>query len=146
MSANATPPSPWRSVNPEELAKPVGYAHAIVSRGGRRIHLAGQTAMDAEGVVQHLGDLVSQVRLSLSNLATVLSAAGGRPEHLVRLRIYVMDAAEYAQSSREIGMLYRQHFGKWFPAMTLVQVARLFDPGALVEIEGEAIVPDAEDV
>ena len=144
MSERKIPKSPWKRINPKALADPIGYSHAIVSRGGRRIHLSGQVAMDAEGVVGFLGDLVSQARVSMDNLAQVLKKAGGRPEHLVRLRIYVMDADEYARNAREIGMLYRQYFGKWFPAMTLVQVARLYDPGALIEIEGEAVVPDAE--
>ena len=91
-----------------------------------------------------IGDLVAQARLAFEGIATILKEAGARPEHLVRMRIFVMSAKNYAANSREIGMLYRQHFGKWFPAMTLVQVARLFDEGALIEIEAEAVIPDDE--
>ena len=136
--------TPWRQVNPKELAEPVGYSNAIVSSAGRRVTLAGQVAMDMDGKVQHLGDLVAQVRDVFANIATILKESGARPEHLVRMRIFVIDVADYAKNSREIGMLYRQQFGKWFPAMTLVQVSRLFDEGALIEVESEAVIPDAE--
>ena len=135
---------PWRAVNPEQHAKPSGFSYAIISQGGRRVHLAGHTAMNAEGAVEPLGDLVGQARKTLEALAETLEEAGGRPEHLVRMRIYVMSADDYAANAREIGMLYRQQFGKWFPAMTLVQVARLFDAGALIEVEAEAVIPDNE--
>jgi len=133
---------PWRAINPPELAKPVGYANAVESRGGRRITLAGQVAMDASGKVIHRGDLPAQAELAFANLATVLGHAGGRPEHLVRMRFFVVDIPAYQAASKEIGAAYRKHFGRWFPAMTLVQVVRLYDDGALLEIEAEAVIPD----
>ncbi len=135
---------PWRAVNPKQHAKPSGFSYAIVSQGGRRVNLAGHVAMDADGTVEPLGDLVGQARRALGALNETLKEAGGRPEHIVRMRIYVMSADDYARNGREIGMLYRQQFGKWFPAMTLVQVARLFDAGALIEVEAEAVIPDSE--
>jgi enamine deaminase RidA (YjgF/YER057c/UK114 family) len=58
------------------------------------------------------------------------------------MRIYVTSADAYAAASKEIGKAYRERFGRWFPAMTLVQVARLFDPAAAIEVEAEAVVPD----
>ena len=136
--------TPWRQINPESLPDPVGYSNAIVTSGGRRVVIAGQTALGKDQKIRHLGDLVAQARLAFEGIATILKEAGARPEHLVRMRIFVMSAENYAKNSREIGMLYRQHFGKWFPAMTLVQVARLFDEGALIEIEAEAVIPDDE--
>lgn len=139
---NGTPPRPWRAIDPPELAEPVGYANAVESRGGRRVSLAGQTAMDRSGRVQHAGDLVAQARLAFQNVSTVLAAADARPEHLVRLRIYVTDVRDYQQNAKEIGRAYRDHFGRWFPAMTLVQVSRLYDENALIEVEGEAVVPE----
>lgn len=135
---------PWRHVNPASHAKPVGYSYAVVSQGGRHVHLAGHVAMNADGVIEPIGDLVAQTRTTMEALRKTLEEAGGRPEHLVRMRIYVMSADDYARNSREIGMLYRQEFGKHFPAMTLVQVARLFEKGALVEIEADAVIPDHE--
>lgn len=131
----------WEAINPPSMAKPVGYAHAVVSAGGRRIHLAGQVAMDAEGRVLHPGDLVEQATLAFRNLAAVLAAAGGEPGHLVRMRIYVLDVRAWKAHARPIGAAYREVFGRWYPAMTLVQVAGLYDEGALVEVEGEAVVP-----
>jgi enamine deaminase RidA (YjgF/YER057c/UK114 family) len=134
--------TPWRQINPESLPDPIGYSNAIVTSGGRRVVIAGQTALGKDQKIQHIGDLVAQSRVAFEGIATILKEAGAQPEHLVRMRIFVMSAESYAQNSREIGMLYRQHFGKWFPAMTLVQVARLFDEGALIEIEAEAVIPD----
>jgi len=134
--------SPWRAINPQGWAKPVGYSNAVESRGGRHIALAGQVAMAADGSMLHPGDLVAQADQAFANIAAVLSAAGARPEHLVRMRIYVLDAKAYATHAREIGGKYRDHFGRWFPAMTLIQVAGFYEDGALIEVETEAVVPD----
>jgi enamine deaminase RidA (YjgF/YER057c/UK114 family) len=135
-------PEPWRRIDPPSLAPPVGYANAVESRGGRRITIAGQVAMDATGAVRDPDDLVAQATRAFANLAAVLEAAGARPTHLVRMRIYVTDVDAYRARLQPIGAAYRAHFGRWFPAMTLVGVARLFDPGALIEVEAEAVVPD----
>ena len=131
----------WERVDPPEWAPPVGYANAVVSRGGRWVAIAGQTAMDRAGKVVHPGDLVAQADVAFGNVATVLRAAGGATEHLVRMRVYVVDADAYRSNAKEIGRRWRAHFGTWFPAMTLVQVARLYDPGALIEVEADAVVP-----
>ena len=134
---------PWRAVNPPAWAPPVGYANAVVSRGGTRVSVAGQTAMGPDGKLRHAGDLVAQAALAFDNLLTVLTTAGARPEHLVRVRIYVRSADDYAAKAGEIGKAWRARFGRWFPAMTLVEIARLYDPGALIEVEAEAVIPDA---
>jgi enamine deaminase RidA (YjgF/YER057c/UK114 family) len=133
---------PWRAIDPPDLAAPVGYANAIESRAGRRICVAGQIDMARDGTVAHPGDLVAQVRGAFSNLAAVLAAANARAEHVVRMRIYVLDVSDYKRHGKEIGGIYREHFGRWFPAMTLVQIAAFYDENALVEIEAEAVVPD----
>jgi len=140
-TSDSSPTPPWRQVDPPELGTPVGYSNAIVTQGGTRVFLAGQTAMNAEGRIEDPGDLLTQTGKALANVATVLKAAGAEPEHLTRMRIYVLSADEYANHARAIGKLYREHFGRWFPAMTLVQVARLYDPDALIEIETEAVIP-----
>ena len=136
--------TPWRQVNPEDLPDPIGYSNAIVTSGGRRVVIAGQTALGQDHKIQHFGDLVGQTRVIFENIAKILKEAGARPEHLVRMRIFVMSATAYADNAREIGILYRQHFGKWFPAMTLVEINRLYDEGALIEIESAAVIPDDE--
>ncbi len=133
---------PWRKIDPPALARPIGYAHAVESRGGRRISIAGQVAMDPSGRVGFRGDLVAQARCAFENVRTVLDAADARPEHVVRMRVFVLDARAWAANSRAIGEAWRNTFGRWFPAMTLVQVAGLYDEGALVEVEAEAVVPD----
>jgi enamine deaminase RidA (YjgF/YER057c/UK114 family) len=136
-------PEPWRRIDPPELAPPVGYSNAVESRGGRRVTIAGQVAMDRSGIVQDQGDLPAQAARAFANLASILQAAGAEPTHVVRMRIYVTDVDLYRAHLKAIGAAYRAHFGRWFPAMTLVGVARLFDPGALIEVEAEAVVPDA---
>jgi enamine deaminase RidA (YjgF/YER057c/UK114 family) len=128
-------------VNPPGWAPPVGYSNAVVSKGGTRVSVAGQTAMGPDGKVRFAGDLVAQAGQAFENVVTVLAAAGAQPRHLVRVRIYVLSADAYAASAPAIGAAWRARFGKWFPAMTLVQVARLYDPLALVEVEAEAVVP-----
>ncbi len=134
---------PWQAVNPPGWALPVGYANAVVSRGGTRVSVAGQTAMGPDGKVRHAGDLLAQAALAFDNVLTVLAAAGARPEHMVRVRIYVRSADDYAARAGDIGKAWRASFGRWFPAMTLVEVARLYDQGALIEVEAEAVIPEA---
>ena len=133
----------WRTIHPEGWAPPVGYANAVESRAGRRLTIAGQTAMDESGRIVHAGDIVSQARQAFGNVATVLAAGGARPEHLVRLRIFVTDVEAYRAETKAIGAAYRDAFGKYFPAMTLVEVSRLYDTGAMIEVEAEAVVPEA---
>jgi enamine deaminase RidA (YjgF/YER057c/UK114 family) len=142
MSEDPRSDTPWRAINPPELAEPVGYANGVESQGGRRLCIAGQIDMAKDGTVANPGDLVAQVRGAFGNLCAVLRAAGGEPAHIVRMRIFVLDIADYKANGKAIGALYREHFGRWFPAMSLVQVAGLYDDGALIEVEAEAVIPD----
>ena len=87
------------------------------------------------------GDFAVQFAQALENVVAVVRAAGGEPEHLARLTIYVVDKDAYAARTREIGAAYRRIMGRHFPAMALVQVAALLEDGALVEIEGTAALP-----
>ena len=135
-------PGPWRMIEPPGLAKPIGYAYAVESVAGRRIAIAGQVAMDADGKVVHRGNIVAQSEIAFGHVKAVLDAADARPEHLVRLRIFVTDIPGYQHEMKSIGAGYRKHFGRHYPAMTLVQVVRLFDDGAMIEVEAEAVVPD----
>ena len=127
-------------VNPPEWKKPVGYSNAMATRGGRTLYLGGQVAFDAEANVVGAGDLVAQFAQTIENIATVVRAAGGTLEDIVKLTIFVQDRDDYRAKGREIGAIYREHFGKHFPAMTLVEVARFYESEVLIEIEGIAVL------
>jgi enamine deaminase RidA (YjgF/YER057c/UK114 family) len=128
-------------INPDSLGTPSGYSHGLVADvQGKLLFIAGQIAWDeTQKIVSD--DFVEQFDRALANVVTVLSAAGGKPEHIVRLVIYVTNKIEYRERTREVGERYRKHLGKHFPAMVLVQVAGLLDDAAKVEIEGIAVLP-----
>ena len=128
-------------VNPPELARPSGFAHAVVAAGGRVVFLAGQTATDAAGTIVG-GTVAAQFERALANLLTALRAAGGSAEHLASLTIYAVDLADYRAHGREIGQAWRRLAGRDYPAMAAVGVAALWDPAALVEIQGHAVLPE----
>jgi enamine deaminase RidA (YjgF/YER057c/UK114 family) len=122
------------------LPKPSGYAHATSAAPGRTIYVGGQTGCDAEG--RYPDGLVDQFDRAAANVAAALEAAGGGPEHLVWMQIFTTDAEAYAAASREIGQVYRRRLGERYPAMALVEVSRLFDAEALVELVPIAVVPE----
>ncbi|MEU5764099.1 RidA family protein [Nocardia sp. NPDC047648] len=124
-------------INPPELAKPSGFAHA--TRSGNLVHLSGQTALTLEGVIAE-GGIVAQFRQALSNLLTALRAAGGRPENLVSVTIYLLDIPGYQTSGKEIRDIWRELVGTEYPAMAGIGVTALWQPEALVEIEGVAVL------
>jgi len=127
-------------VNPPALARPSGFAHAVVATGSRVVFLAGQTALDAAGAI--VGNTVAaQFEQALANLLAALRAAGGSAEYLASLTIYAVDLGDYRAHSREIGAAWRRLAGSEYPAMAAVGVSRLWDPAALVEIQGYAVVP-----
>jgi len=126
-----------KKINPESMAPAIGFSHAVVVEGGTLVFLAGQTALNKEGVIEGNG-IVEQFEKVITNLLTALSAAGGTPDKLVKLNIYSVDPADYRANSREIGKIWQRLIGKNYPAMTLVGVTRLWDEEALLEIEGFA--------
>lgn len=126
-------------INPDSLGTPSGYSHGLIAEG-KLLFIAGQIAWDKNQQIVS-DDFVEQFDRALANVVTVLSAAGGKPEHIARLVIYVTDKIEYRERTREVGERYRKHLGKHFPAMVLVQVAGLLDDAAKVEIEGMAVLP-----
>jgi len=128
------------AVQPRTLPKPAGFSYAYEVKRGRLVFIAGQVARDESNAVVGQGDIVAQFRQVCRNLQTVMSAAGGDMTDIVKLTIYVLDTAAYKQRLREIGAVYREYFGKHFPAMTLVGARDLFDAadGCVVEIEGVA--------
>ena len=128
-------------INPDSLGAPSGYSHGLVADAqGKLLFIAGQIAWDQKQKIVS-DDFVEQFDRALANVVTVLSAAGGKPEHIVRLVIYVTDKIEYRERTREVGERYRKYLGKHFPAMVLVQVAGLLDDAAKVEIEAMAVLP-----
>ncbi|MER7484402.1 RidA family protein [Streptomyces sp. NPDC126497] len=127
-------------VNPPELPPPAGFSHAVVATGSRLVFLAGQTALDADGQVA--GDtLPAQFARALANLLTALRAAGGAPADLARVTVYATDVAAYRAHARELGRLWRELAGRDYPAMAVVEVVRLWDERALVELDGFALLP-----
>ena len=132
----------YTPVLPEGWSRPRGFSHAVVATGTRSVRIAGQLGREpAQAHIPADSDAGTQWRIALSNLVTVLKAAGGQPEHLVALRAYVTDIAEFNAAGAAVGAAWGATLGRHFPAMTLVQVSALIDPNAKVEIEGEAILP-----
>jgi enamine deaminase RidA (YjgF/YER057c/UK114 family) len=130
-------------IDPPELGEPRGFTHGMLAPAGARILLvAGQDAAEPGGHVT-TDDFVEQFRIALSKALTVVRAAGGGPESIGRMTIYVTDVAAYRAQRRAIGAVYRDLMGRHFPAMALVEVRALVDPRARVEIEATAALPDA---
>lgn len=127
-------------INPDVLAKPTGYANGIVTHGGRLLFLAGQIGMGADGRIIAPGDLVAQFTQALTNLKAVVEEAGGQMTDLVKLTLFVTDKAAYIANLKPIGASYRNFCGRYYPAMTLVEVKSLFDDQAMIEIEGLAVI------
>jgi enamine deaminase RidA (YjgF/YER057c/UK114 family) len=112
----------------------------LAPAGGRLLFVAGQVAWgEGQRIVSE--DFARQFSQALDNVMTVVRAAGGQPEHLVRFTVYVTDKREYVAAAKEVGAEYRRVMGKHFPAMALVEVSGLVEPGAKVEIEGTAVLP-----
>jgi enamine deaminase RidA (YjgF/YER057c/UK114 family) len=126
--------SEHRIVNAPGLAKPVGYAHAVVAAPGRTVYLGGQIGAGET--------VVDQFAAAAANLVAALRAAGGEPDDLVSVVVYATDVGEYRASLRELGEVWRHHFGRRYPAMALVGVSALLNPEARVELMGVAVVPD----
>ena len=126
-------------VNPEELGRPSGFSHAVSVTAGRMVFLAGQIGAGRDGEIV-AGGVVAQFEQALGNLLTALAAAGGQPGDLVSLTIYSVDVEDYQAHSPQIGAVWRRLAGTDYPAMAAVGVTRLWDPGALVEIQGVAMV------
>jgi enamine deaminase RidA (YjgF/YER057c/UK114 family) len=125
-------------VNPPSLAPPRGYSHGMKG-SGEVLFVAGQVGWDGEGrMVQ--GDFVAQFAQALDNVLAVVAAAGGSPESVARLVIYVTDKREYRARRREVGEAYRRRMGKHFPAMALLEVRGLLEDDARVEIEAVALL------
>lgn len=132
--------SGWKTIQPAGWASPKGYANGLLApAGGRLLFVAGQVGWDAEQRMVD-GGFVAQFRQALANVVAVVEAAGGRATDLGRLTIYVTDKRAYEGDLKAVGAAYRGVLGRHFPAMALLEVAGLVEPGALVEIEATAVL------
>ena len=127
-------------LQPAHWARPKGYANGVAVRG-QQIFVAGMIGWDTQGHF-HSDDLVAQVRQALQNVVEVLTEAGAKPEHIVRMTWYLLDRREYLQRGKEIGAAYRELIGSFNAAMTAVEVRALIEDRAKVEIEVTAVIPD----
>ena len=126
-------------VNPPSLAAPSGFSHAVVATG-TTVFLAGQTGMDSSGAIVP-GGVVAQFEQALSNLLDALAAAGGAPADLTSLTIYIVDMDDYRAHAREIGGAWKRLVGTDYPAMAGIEISRLWDSDAVVEVQGFAVLP-----
>ena len=125
-------------INPESLPVPHGFSHAVVAEG-RLVCLAGQTGIGPDGSIV-LGGVVAQFEQALRQLLVALGAAGGRPEQLTTLTVYIVDMDDYQTHAVKIGEVWRRLVGRDYPAMAGIGVARLWDAEAVVEIQGLAVI------
>jgi len=128
-----------RVLQPEGWPQPKGYANGVVA-SGRMVFTGGLVGWDAAG--QFPDGFVEQVRQTLINTLAVLATAGAGPEHMARMTWYVRDMDAYLSSLKEVGAAYVEAMGRNYPAMALVEVNRLVEPAALVEIETTAVLPE----
>jgi enamine deaminase RidA (YjgF/YER057c/UK114 family) len=128
-------------VNPDALGEPSGFTHGWVAPANARLlFVAGQTAADARGRIRDAG-FAAQFDAALARALVVVQAAGGRPEHVVRMTVFVTDLDAYRRERKAIGEAWKARMGSHFPAIALLEVSRLVDEGATVEIEVTAALP-----
>ena len=127
-------------IDPKGLEPPIGYSHIAKITGGTVVHVAGQAPFDERGQVVGKGDFVAQFRQVMSNLKTAIQAVGGQPNQYAVLTIYITNLEAYWGNKKPLGTAYRQVFGKYFPAITLVEVKRLYNPDCMIEISGIAVI------
>ena len=127
-------------LQPPGWAAPKGYSNGVSTRG-RQVYLAGQIGWNESQQLVSTRFAV-QLRQALQNITVLLAQAGGRPEHLVRLTWFVTNLDEYRAEQKDIGAAYRDVIGRHYPPMSVVQVVSLVEPGAKVEIEATAVIPD----
>jgi enamine deaminase RidA (YjgF/YER057c/UK114 family) len=128
-----------RFLNPEGLGPARGYSHGALASSGRTLHIAGQTGHHRDGAIDE--GIIDQFARACAAVAEVIAEAGGEPRDLVSLTIYTTDVAGYRGQMGPIGEAYQAVFGKHFPPMALIGVTELFDPRAVVELVGVAVVP-----
>ncbi|MFC3960101.1 RidA family protein [Halovivax cerinus] len=130
-------------VTPPELAEPRGFNHGFLIEGGKTLYLAGQDASGSDGEIVAPGDLLGQFEQVMSNLAAVCEEAGGSSEDIVKLNVYVADRDEYREHLAEVGEIFGEYVDD-YPAMALFEVSGFYMPDALIEMEGFAVIDEAD--
>jgi enamine deaminase RidA (YjgF/YER057c/UK114 family) len=128
-------------INPPSLAAPRGYQNGVKCTGGAALFIAGQIGWDKDARLVS-GGFVAQFEQALRNVLAVVEAAGGGPANIAQLTVFVTDRRAYLAEVKEVGAAWRRVMGRSFPAMALVEVRGLVEDGALVEIQGTAVVPE----
>lgn len=128
-----------RLFDPEGMPPASGFSYGALADSGRVLHIAGITGHAADGSIDI--DLVDQFGAACAGVAKVIAEAGGSPSDLVSLTIYTTDIETYRARPKELGVSYREVFGRHYPPMALFGIAELFDPRAVVELVGVAVVP-----
>ena len=126
-------------LQPPGWRRPGGYSNGVASEG-RLVFVAGLVGWDENSEFQS-DDFIEQTAQTLRNTVAVLAEAGAGPEHVTRMTWYIIDKQEYVTRQREMGNVYREIIGRYFPAMAMVAVSALMDDRAKVEIETTAVVP-----
>ena len=129
-----------KTINPEGWPRPKGYANGVLAQGPQ-LYIAGQIGWN-ENEQFASPDFLPQAEQALKNIVSVLNAAGGSPEHLVRMTWYVTDKQAYLSSLAGLGEIYTKIIGKNYPAMTAVEVSSLMEDDAVIEIEAMAVLPE----
>jgi len=125
-------------INPSSWKAPSGYNNAVLAEG-KILSIAGQIGWNKDQVFES-HSLVPQVKQTLLNIVSVVKAAGGTAQNIVRLTWFVRDKRDYNANKKQIGEVYREVFSDHFPAMSLFQVSDLLEDEALVEIEATAVL------
>lgn len=141
MDSSTSPPletAVHRILQPAAWPRPKGYSNGVLAEG-QVIVTGGVVGWNQDGVFPPT--FVGQARQAFENIVTILGEGNAKPEHLIRLTWYVTDIEEYLASPQELGAAYREVFGRSYPAMAAVQVMRLVEPAAKIEIEATAVLP-----
>jgi enamine deaminase RidA (YjgF/YER057c/UK114 family) len=130
--------APNTVLQPPDWPRPKGFANGMLARG-EMVFVGGMIGQHPDG--RFAEGFVAQMKLALENIAAVLKEAGATPQHIVRLTWYVRSMDEYLAAVPDLGAAYREVMGRHFPAMAVVEVTRLVEPLARLEIEATAVLP-----
>lgn len=129
------------TILPDGWEKPRGYSYAVRAKGDTVIHVAGQLGVEQGSLpVPGYRDFPEQWELALGNVVALVTEAGGKAENITTMRVYVTSIEDFNRAAKDVGEAWKTHMGGHFPAMTLLEVTRLVDPRAKVEIEAEAVL------
>lgn len=126
---------------PEGWPVPKGYSNGILAAGGKTLYLCGQVGWDSNEKFQS-EKLVPQFEQALKNIIAVVTKAGGKPEHIVKMTCFCKDREQYLSSRKELGRIWKELMGNHYPCMSMIFISDLLDHPALIEIEATAVIPD----